>query len=209
MKRKRKMTEPVPAIRPEPGRVQHLAPGLRVVLAPNPSPMTLHGTNTYLLGEGSVAVIDPGPDHAPHLDAILAALAPGEEPVDVEFLGETMDGRPLIWLHTSFEADRVEIDIPAGLLASGAPGPLQDGEGVVFESLVEVRPGTFEPPGEEPEDTTTGGGASTGDDSGASGDAGSGAATATGGDSDGAAAGDGEGGGCGCASTSPTSTSGA
>ncbi|MCA9717440.1 MAG: hypothetical protein H6713_27870 [Myxococcales bacterium] len=127
----------------------------------------------------------------------------GEEPVDVEFLGETMDGRPLIWLHTSFEADRVEIDIPAGLLASGAPGPLQDGEGVVFESLVEVRPGTFEPPGEEPEDTTTGGGASTGDDSGASGDAGSGAATATGGDSDGAAAGDGEGGGCGCASTSP------
>ena len=78
MKRKRKMTEPVPAIRPEPGRVQHLAPGLRVVLAPNPSPMTLHGTNTYLLGEGSVAVIDPGPDHAPHLDAILAALAPGE-----------------------------------------------------------------------------------------------------------------------------------
>lgn len=65
-------------IRPLPGLVQELAPGLRVVLAPNPSPMTLHGTNCYILGAGEVAVIDPGPDRAAHLAALGAALQPGE-----------------------------------------------------------------------------------------------------------------------------------
>lgn len=64
--------------RDAPGAVQHLAPGLRLVLAPNPSPMTLHGTNTYILGHGRVAVVDPGPADPRHLAAIRAALAPGE-----------------------------------------------------------------------------------------------------------------------------------
>jgi glyoxylase-like metal-dependent hydrolase (beta-lactamase superfamily II) len=55
-----------------------LEPGLRRITAPNPSAMTWRGTNTYLLGQGEVAVIDPGPDDTAHLEAILAALAPGE-----------------------------------------------------------------------------------------------------------------------------------
>lgn len=50
-----------------------LEPGLRRILAPNPSPMTAEGTNTYLLGDREVTVIDPGPDLPAHLDAILAA----------------------------------------------------------------------------------------------------------------------------------------
>lgn len=58
--------------------MQILEPGLRRVIAPNPSPMTAQGTNTYILGEGEVVVIDPGPAMPTHLDAILAALAPGE-----------------------------------------------------------------------------------------------------------------------------------
>jgi glyoxylase-like metal-dependent hydrolase (beta-lactamase superfamily II) len=60
------------------GLLQRPEPGLRLVLAPNPSPMTLHGTNTFILGEGDVAVIDPGPDDPRHLAAIMAGLAPGE-----------------------------------------------------------------------------------------------------------------------------------
>ena len=55
-----------------------LEPGLRRITAPNPSPMTYRGTNSYVLGEGEVAVIDPGPDDPRHLGAIMAALAPGE-----------------------------------------------------------------------------------------------------------------------------------
>ncbi|RVT86566.1 MBL fold metallo-hydrolase [Rhodobacteraceae bacterium CCMM004] len=63
------------ALSPQPGVVVDLGGGVRRVLAPNPSPMTLHGTNTYLVGTGgSVAVIDPGPDDPAHLDAVLAAL---------------------------------------------------------------------------------------------------------------------------------------
>jgi glyoxylase-like metal-dependent hydrolase (beta-lactamase superfamily II) len=58
--------------------VIELEPGLRRLIAPNPSPMTFRGTNTYLIGEGEVAVIDPGPDEPTHLAAILAALRPGE-----------------------------------------------------------------------------------------------------------------------------------
>lgn len=46
------------------------------ILAPNPSPLTGPGTNTFLLGRDHVAVIDPGPDDAGHLRAILEA-APG------------------------------------------------------------------------------------------------------------------------------------
>ena len=59
---------------PEIGVAQSIAPGIRRLVAPNASPMTFRGTNTYLLGEVDVAVIDPGPEDAAHLDAILRAV---------------------------------------------------------------------------------------------------------------------------------------
>jgi glyoxylase-like metal-dependent hydrolase (beta-lactamase superfamily II) len=62
-----------------PPALETLAPGLRRLIAPNPSPMTLWGTNTYLLGTRQVAVIDPGPDDPAHVAAILAALPAGAE----------------------------------------------------------------------------------------------------------------------------------
>jgi glyoxylase-like metal-dependent hydrolase (beta-lactamase superfamily II) len=55
------------------GRVEAVAPGVRRLLAANPSPFTYSGTQTYIVGEGEVAVIDPGPDLADHVAAILAA----------------------------------------------------------------------------------------------------------------------------------------
>ena len=63
---------------PVPGAVETLEPGLRRVLAPNPSPMTFRGTNTYILGEGEVAVIDPGPADESHYAALMGALEPKE-----------------------------------------------------------------------------------------------------------------------------------
>jgi len=42
-------------------------------VAPNPGVMTGPGTNTYLLGDEQIAVLDPGPALQPHIDAILAA----------------------------------------------------------------------------------------------------------------------------------------
>lgn len=57
------------------GRVERIAPGIRRVLAHNPSPFTYNGTGTYIVGDGEVAVIDPGPDDDAHLDALLTGLA--------------------------------------------------------------------------------------------------------------------------------------
>jgi glyoxylase-like metal-dependent hydrolase (beta-lactamase superfamily II) len=46
---------------------------IRHLLAPNPSHMTLQGTNTYLIGTTELAVVDPGPDLPEHIEAILRA----------------------------------------------------------------------------------------------------------------------------------------
>ena len=56
-----------------PGKCESVSQGVRRILAGNAGLMTGPGTNTYLLGEREVAVLDPGPDEARHLDAILAA----------------------------------------------------------------------------------------------------------------------------------------
>lgn len=58
----------------QPGVAECLHPLVRRVLAANPSPFTFTGTQTYVVGSGEVAVIDPGPDLPGHVDAILAAL---------------------------------------------------------------------------------------------------------------------------------------
>src|SRR3954447_16253711 len=57
------------------GRIERPGPLVRRLLAPNPSPFTYTGTQTYLVGEGEVAVIDPGPAISAHLEALQAALA--------------------------------------------------------------------------------------------------------------------------------------
>ncbi len=52
-----------------------LAPGVRRIVAPNPSMMTGPGTNTYLFGEREVAVVDPGPRLRIHVDDIVRKAA--------------------------------------------------------------------------------------------------------------------------------------
>jgi glyoxylase-like metal-dependent hydrolase (beta-lactamase superfamily II) len=51
---------------------------LREVLAPNPSPMTLAGTRTWIVGERRVALIDPGPAIDAHVEAVADAIAGAE-----------------------------------------------------------------------------------------------------------------------------------
>lgn len=72
------MTDAPDDFDPPTGIAEPLMPGLRRIVAPNPSPMTYRGTNTYLIGTRELAVVDPGPDSRPHLDAILNALQPGQ-----------------------------------------------------------------------------------------------------------------------------------
>jgi glyoxylase-like metal-dependent hydrolase (beta-lactamase superfamily II) len=56
-----------------PGTLVRLTPLVSRITAPNPGVMTGAGTNTYLVGDGDVALIDPGPEIESHRDAILAA----------------------------------------------------------------------------------------------------------------------------------------
>lgn len=89
------MQDPQPDFRPEPGMAETLLPGLRRIVAPNPSPMTFRGTNTYLLGTRALAVIDPGPDDPAHLEAIFAALEPGQSVSHILVTHAHLDHSPL------------------------------------------------------------------------------------------------------------------
>ncbi|MDW8397148.1 MAG: MBL fold metallo-hydrolase [Acetobacteraceae bacterium] len=57
-----------------PGEAAELLPGVRRLLCDNPGLYTFRGTNTWIIGRGRVAVLDPGPADPAHLAAILAAI---------------------------------------------------------------------------------------------------------------------------------------
>ncbi|MFT3989466.1 MBL fold metallo-hydrolase [Aestuariivirga sp.] len=57
-----------------PGHSMQLSPLVRRVLCNNPSPFTFKGTNSFIVGQGEVAVIDPGPEDEAHLGALLEAV---------------------------------------------------------------------------------------------------------------------------------------
>ncbi|MFK7874832.1 MAG: MBL fold metallo-hydrolase [Paracoccaceae bacterium] len=80
---------------PKIGIAVELETGLRRIVAPNPSPMTYRGTNTYILGQHGLAVIDPGPDSNDHLDAILAAVQPGQHITHIIVTHTHLDHSPL------------------------------------------------------------------------------------------------------------------
>jgi glyoxylase-like metal-dependent hydrolase (beta-lactamase superfamily II) len=58
-----------------PGAVEEVAPQLRRIVAPNPSPFTFKGTCSYIVGRGEVAIVDPGPAIPEHIAALLAAVS--------------------------------------------------------------------------------------------------------------------------------------
>ena len=69
---------------------------IRLIRADNPSPFTGPGTNSYLVGEGAVTVIDPGPDLDSHLAAVFAALHPGERIAHILLTHAHLDHSALI-----------------------------------------------------------------------------------------------------------------
>jgi len=58
----------------KPDQVQEVALGVRAMVADNPGPFTYKGTISYIVGSGSVAIIDPGPDDIGHINALLNAV---------------------------------------------------------------------------------------------------------------------------------------
>ncbi len=133
-----------------------LAPGrseIARVVAPNPGPMTLEGTNTYLYGSDPCAVIDPGPDLPRHLDAVRAAA---EERGGIGFVllthghGDHAEGARHLGAEVILPGDGEE---HAGLRALATPGHAPDhvclltADGVCFSGdLVLGLGSTFVPP---------------------------------------------------------------
>lgn len=115
------------AFNPEPGVAVELEPKVRRILAPNPSPMTFRGTNTYLVGTADLAVIDPGPDSAPHLEAILAAIKPGQAITHICVTHAHLDHSPL--------AAALSAKTGAPVLAFGGPDA---GRSVVMQNLAKT-----------------------------------------------------------------------
>src|SRR5437588_4534713 len=57
-----------------PGKAEEVVPGVRRLLCNNPSPFNYKGTVSYISGRGRVAIVDPGPDDAAHVAALLDAV---------------------------------------------------------------------------------------------------------------------------------------
>ena len=56
------------------GVLEPVSPQIRRIVARNPGPFTFKGTNTYVIGHGEVAILDPGPALPEHIEALLGAL---------------------------------------------------------------------------------------------------------------------------------------
>jgi glyoxylase-like metal-dependent hydrolase (beta-lactamase superfamily II) len=110
-------------------------PPIRSLLAPNPSPLTGAGTNTWIVGATALAVIDPGPDDPAHLAAILGAVGPGQHVSHILVTHAHRDhsglaprlaastGAPILAFGTATEGR-------SPLMASLAPGLPTQGEGL-------------------------------------------------------------------------------
>lgn len=128
---------------PERGVLQPVLPGISRVVAANPGPMTYFGTNTYLIDttEG-LAVLDPGPDDAAHVEAVLRATGGNVALILVshthhDHVGavaalQAATGAPTVGYRDSavatFAADikLADGDSIAGLLAIHTPGHCSD-----------------------------------------------------------------------------------
>ncbi|NOR63693.1 MAG: MBL fold metallo-hydrolase [Rhodobacteraceae bacterium] len=107
---------------PEIGVAKKLTDGLLVVTAPNASPMTFTGTQSYILGDSEVAVIDPGPNDPAHFEALKRAIA----------------GRPVshvLVTHSHIDHSPLAQAFEAPVLAFGPSGA---GMSEVMQGLVEL-----------------------------------------------------------------------
>lgn len=91
------MADDIPFVRDldfEYGVPDQVSPKIRRVIARNPGPFTLYGTGTYIVGQGNVAVIDPGPELQEHFEALISALK-GERVTHIVITHTHADHSPL------------------------------------------------------------------------------------------------------------------
>ena len=116
------------------GAAAAVSPLVRRVIANNPSAFTFHGTGTYVIGHGRVAVVDPGPALDEHVDALLAALT-GEEVTHILVTHTHIDHSP------ATRALKAATGAPSYAFGphGGEPGGPQVEEGADWEFDPDVR----------------------------------------------------------------------
>jgi glyoxylase-like metal-dependent hydrolase (beta-lactamase superfamily II) len=101
------------------GEPREIVPGVARIVANNPGPFTYKGTNTYLIGSRTLAVVDPGPDDGAHCAAILRAA--GGRPISHIVLTHThhdhYDGLPRLAEATRATVAGYGHETPAGRLS--------------------------------------------------------------------------------------------
>src|SRR6218665_3778507 len=115
------------------GAIVQLSPLVRRVIAGNGGPMTFTGTCTYIVGRGTVAIIDPGPDDAGHVARLLEAVS-GETVSEIVITHTHRDHSPAAHAVKAATGARVVgcgPHRPARELALGEINPL-DGAGDRF-----------------------------------------------------------------------------
>ena len=126
------------------GTIEEIMPGLRRLLADNPSPFTFKGTVGYIVGRGRVAILDPGPEDEQHISRLLDAVR-GETVTHVVVTHTHRDHSPA--------AARIKAATGAILVAEGphrAARPLHLGENHRLEASADLafRPDLAIPDGE-------------------------------------------------------------
>ena len=119
------------------GRCDTLSPLIRRVIAPNPGPFTFTGTGVYIIGHGSVAVIDPGPVDPAHIAAIDAALE-GETVSHVFVTHHHLDHSPLAHPLAEKHGARVYGFGPQQIAPAGGEVRLEAGDDVGFQPDVQI-----------------------------------------------------------------------
>jgi glyoxylase-like metal-dependent hydrolase (beta-lactamase superfamily II) len=130
------------------GQVEEVMPGLRRLMADNPSPFTYKGTVSYIVGRGRVAILDPGPEHEQHIATLLDAVR-GETVTHVFVTHTHRDHSPA--------AARIKAATGAIVVAEGphrAARPLHLGENQRLEASGDLafRPDLAIPDGESVSD---------------------------------------------------------
>jgi glyoxylase-like metal-dependent hydrolase (beta-lactamase superfamily II) len=97
------------------GTLEPVAPGLRRIVCHNPGPFTFKGTNLYVIGEGEVAVADPGPSSSDQLDVLAGSL-----------MDETITHILITHCHSDHTGAVAALKERTGALACGMPRAADD-----------------------------------------------------------------------------------
>jgi len=120
------------------GEAQQVSPMIRRVIAENPGAFTFTGTGVYIVGSGSVAVIDPGPMIEAHLEALKRTLD-GETVSHVFVTHSHMDHSPLAHPLAQWAGCKVHAGGPA--IPTESEVRMEAGDDLSFKPDIEVSDG--------------------------------------------------------------------